>query len=196
MNLESMHQIDSFDLILFQGTGTISRCIMGLTNSDVSHVAAVWKRDGVQFCFESTTLSNIPCAVTGALTRGVQLVPLKQRVMTYEGKIWWRQLKGYRTKDMRRAYAAVMAEFIGTPYEENQIELLKSALDHFQMMKNQPDTSSLFCSELVKVLYDRAGVTYPTEEPANEFTPADFNGEDIPLTETFSLMPRIEIEHG
>ena len=87
MNLESMHQIDSFDLILFQGTGTISRCIMGLTNSDVSHVAAVWKRDGVQFCFESTTLSNIPCAVTGALTRGVQLVPLKQRVMTYEGKI-------------------------------------------------------------------------------------------------------------
>lgn len=182
-------EIRTGDILLFSGNGLISRGIQAITGSPWSHVAIVLEVPLYDFvcCFESTTLSEIPDLMTGAPVKGVQLVPLSQRLETYDGEsIAWRRIDGRRTPAMIAAALAVRREFAGRPYEKNQLELLRSALDTITLRQNQPDTSSVFCSELAAVLWQRMGWLDECH-PANEFTPADFAGTSLPHTNAVVL---------
>lgn len=179
------------DLLLFSGRGLISRGIQAITGSRWSHVAVVMEVPLYDFicCFESTTLSDIPDLTTGARVKGVQLVPLSQRLETYNGDaVAWRQVDARRTPAMIAAALAVRREFAGRPYEENQIELLRSALDTVTLRQNQPDASSVFCSELAGILWQRMG-WMDHSIPPNELTPADFAGDALPHTASARLGP-------
>ena len=73
--LYSEHRADmkTGDILLFSGTGLISRAIQAVTGSRWSHVATVLEIPLYDFvcCFESTTLCNIPDLSTGAKVKGV-----------------------------------------------------------------------------------------------------------------------------
>lgn len=184
------------DILLFSGNGLISRGIQAITGSPWSHVAVVLEVPLYDFicCFESTTLSNIPDLTTGAPVKGMQLVPLSQRLETYDGNaIAWRQVDGRRTPAMVAAALAVRRKFAGCPYEANQLELLRSALDTLTLKQNQPDASSVFCSELAAILWQRMGWMDAQCTP-NEFTPADFAGDSLPHTDTVTLGPLMILE--
>ena len=188
-------QIESFDILLFSGEGFISRAIQLFTGSPWSHVALALRLDDFDqvLCYESTTLSTIPDLTTGAGVKGVQLVPLSQRIATYEGDIAFRKVNGPRTEPMKILAADFMREFAGRPYEQNQLELIRSALDHLPHQENQADASSVFCSELSCAMHRMVGVQYVNELPPNEFTPADFAG-DLPLAGGYSLGDVEQIE--
>ena len=47
--------------------------------------------------------------------------------------------------------------------------------------------SSYFCSELVAETYMVADVMVQTPEPSNEYTPADFAGDNLPLRAGYYL---------
>lgn len=178
------------DILLFSGTGLISRGIQAITGSPWSHVAVVFDA-GFDFicCFESTTLSDLPDLLTGKPIKGVQMVPLSQRISTYDGDlIAWRPVDAPRDDKATTAALRVRDEFAGTPYEENRLELLRSALDRFTFKENQPDTSSLFCSELAAILWMRMGWMKEGVSP-NEYTPADFAGGGLPINSGVSLGP-------
>lgn len=192
MDAYEQHRADmrTGDILLFSGNGLISKGIQALTASPWSHVAIVLEVPLYDFvcCFESTTLSDIPDLTTGAPVKGVQLVPLSQRIETYDGeKIAWRRVDTRRTPEATAAALAVRREFAGRPYEENQLELLRSALDTFTLKQNQPDASSVFCSELAAILWQRMG--WMKEFPPNEFTPADFAGDGLPVNEGVTVGP-------
>lgn len=178
---EIRSELDTLDILLFSGEGFISSAIQLVTNSEWSHNAIVLRLQPLDelYCYESTTLSDVPDLTVGAKVKGVQLVPLSQRLVTYEGKIAWRRIYGNRSSEVLNKMGAFRREFVGRPYEQNQWELLKSALDMSPnfIFKNQPDASSVFCSELIALLFRRLGVLAKTDMPANEFTPADFAGE-------------------
>ncbi len=187
---EHRSEMRTGDILLFSGNGLISRGIQAITGSPWSHVALVLEVPLYDFvcCFESTTLSDIPDLTTGAPVKGVQLVPLSQRLDTYDGdKIAWRRVEARRTPAMIAAALAVRQEFAGRPYEENQLELIRSALDTFTLKQNQPDASSVFCSELAAILWQRMGWMKPLSP--NEFTPADFAGDGLPVAAGVSLGP-------
>ena len=184
---EARPRIRSFDILLFQGRGLISRAIQAVTGSPWSHVALALRladQDWV-LCYESTTLSDIPDLVTGSRVKGVQAVPLSQRLAAYGGSVAWRPVEGRRYPDDETQAVDFLRRYRGVPYERNQVELLCSALDATELGRNQPDASSVFCSELAALLLREVGVL-GGEAPANEFTPADFSRTALPFSEGYS----------
>ena len=179
------------DILLFSGRGLISRGIQAITRSRWSHVALVLEVPEYDFvcCFESTTLSDIPDLTTGAAVKGVQLVPLSQRLEGYDGDaVAWRPVEAPRSATAIATALAVRREFAGRPYEKNQIELLRSALDTISLKHNQPDSSSVFCSELAAIMWQRMG-WMDKRLPPNELTPVDFAGDTLPLARGVTLGP-------
>lgn len=176
------------DVLLFSGAGLISNLIKFATGSPWSHVAMVMVDERYDFVtsLESTTLSVVPDLTTGRPMKGVQLVPLSQRIETYEGEVAWRPVDAPRDDGTLRRMFDVRREFMGRPYEKNQLELLRSALDWSISPPNQPDTSSIFCSELVALAW-QAAWWLEDVVPENERTPADFAGNPLGLARNVTL---------
>lgn len=206
------------DIVLFSGSGPISTGIKWFSRfSDWSHVGMVVSLDDPNFpmkmLYESTTLSNIEDAMSGKERKGVQVVPLSMRIDKYPGNVSVRHLdirlnieSPTSTKNRRimmlQSFAETRELFKGRPYEKSQIELVKSAWDGWGGL-NKPDTSSLFCSELVAEAYQRAGILpLPGDGnymSSNEFTPSNFSSRDSKqldkmLMPGFSLGDEIPIE--
>ena len=174
-------RVNTGDIILFSGKGGISAGIKWFTGSKWSHVGMALKLPGwdVILIWESTTLSKLKDMESGEERQGVQLVPLSERLEKYDGDACIRFLDKKITKKMHKKLADLRQELKNRPYEENKIELIKSAYDGF-LGDNEEDLSSLFCSELVAEAYQRIGLL-PEDIPSNEYTPKDFSAKDEKL---------------
>lgn len=172
-----LSMVQSYDLILFSGEGLISSIIQFGSGSKWSHVALALVDQfdsGEKFCYESTTLSTLPDITTGAKVKGVQLVILRERIESYEGDVALRRLYGPRFNWQKDKSKSFIKDFAGRPYETNQIELICAALDTFAFQQNQPDASSVFCSEMNVLLMRYLKIMVENKKkPANEFTPGD-----------------------
>src|SRR5262245_10898468 len=86
------------DAILFSGHGGFSDLIKRHTNSEYSHVAMVIPGDGPHgdrvLITESTTLVDIPDAVSHEFIKGVQIQYLSDRIWNYQGRVFWLPLAG------------------------------------------------------------------------------------------------------
>jgi hypothetical protein len=172
---DSRDQINTGDIILFSGKGHISAGIKWFTDSKWSHVGMALRLpewDAV-LLWESTTLSDVKDIESGKELKGVQLVPLSERLKKYKGEATIRFLTVDRTPAMLSSLSLLRAEVKNRPYEQKIIELIKSAYDG-PFGKNVEDLSSLFCSELVAEAYQRMGLLNE-DRPANEYTPKDFS---------------------
>lgn len=162
------------DVVLFSGKGGISTGIKWFTNSKWSHVGMVLKLtewDAVML-WESTTLSDIADVESGKERKGVQIVPLSERVRKYKGEVSIRLLDIERTPEMLKELSLLRSEIKGRPYEKDKIELIKAAYDG-PFGANKEDLSSLFCSEMVAEAYQRMGLL-SEKKSSNEYTPKDF----------------------
>ncbi len=187
MKYSDMRQnLKTGDIVLFGGRGLISTGIKWLTRSKYSHVGMVLNLpvhdmsnlpvSNVVLLWESTTLSKISDVVSGRARRGVQLVPLSERIKSYNGDIIAvrpLQYAKFNAEQMLRLHK-LRHNVAGRPYEQSKIELLRSAID---IGPDQPeDLSSLFCSELVAEAYQEMGLL-SSIKPSNEYTPRDFSSE-------------------
>lgn len=175
-------KIRSGAILLFSGGGLVSEGIKAGTLSEWSHVGmAVWLQqfDELVLCvWESTTLNKVK-TIDGVFRKGVQTVPLSNRVDTYEGKIAFRNPSRDLTDVEFKALMKFRNKVKGRAYEESKLQLLKSAFDLPAWLMpglhvNDQDLSSLFCSELVAEVMKDMGLI-STATPSNEFTPADFS---------------------
>lgn len=185
--------IETFDIVLFKGTGIVSNVICRVTNSHFSHVGLAVRLEQFDqlLVFESTTLSNVKDVKTDTFIKGVQLVPLSSRVATYEGEIWVQEVEGPRTNWMERTLAGIIREYHGVPYEESKFELLAAAVDRYPMFLNEPDCSSIFCSEIGAMVLQGVEIMEKGTSP-NEFTPDDFDGK-LALTPNYSFGQKVQI---
>lgn len=163
------------DIVLFSGKGGVSTGIKWFTGSKWSHVGMAlrlpeWE---IVLLWESTTLNDIADIESGKEKKGVQLVPLSQRISTYSGEVSIRLLDVERTSDMMKDLSVLRAEIKGRPYEKDKIELVKAAYDG-PFGANTEDLSSLFCSEMVAEAYQRMGLL-GDKPPSNEYIPKDFS---------------------
>ncbi len=169
------------DIVLFSGKGMVSEGIKRFTFSKWSHVGMVIysKEFETVLLWESTTLSNIKDIDSGEHRKGVQIVPLSQRIASYNGEIAIRKLDVERTDEMKKKLIKLRNDVRGRPYEKDEIQLIKSAYDG-PFGRNTEDLSSLFCSELVAEAYQAMGLLEEVtkrngSKPSNEYTPADFS---------------------
>ena len=163
------------DLVLFSGRGWISWGIKLATRSPWSHVGMVVNHDNFDMValWESTTLSKVKDLESHTFRRGVQVVPLSQRIATHDGSVAVRRLVVKRDRSMVESVKALREAWRGRDYESNKLQLFLSAYDG-PFGENVEDLSSLFCSELVAEAYQRFGLLSDAV-PSNEYTPADFS---------------------
>ncbi|WP_052384164.1 hypothetical protein [Litchfieldella xinjiangensis] len=168
-------QLKSGDLIFFAGSGRRSALIKRFTRSKWSHIGMVLHLDAFPYplLFESTAQAGAVDIERREIVSGVQIVPLKQRIAAYPGEVAVRSLDQPPSAQRYAALLSLREELRGRPYERCSKQLFRSAYDG-PIGTNRCDLSSIFCSELVALAYQRMG--YLGEEyPPNEYTPHDFS---------------------
>lgn len=170
-------KLQTGDLVLFSGKGGLSTGIKWFTASRWSHLGMVVRplEFDVVLLWEASPITDIRDIETGKIHKGVRLVALSERIQRYEGEVSIRLLDVERKPEMLAAINKLRSELKNRPFERDVIELLKSAWDG-PMGLNQPDLSSLFCSELVAEAYQHMGLL-GRRKPSNEYTPRDFSEE-------------------
>lgn len=193
------HQLKTGDLVLFSGRSAMSGAIKLLSGGKWSHVGMVVRPPGPPgaiFLWESTTLCDIPDVETRRTVKGVQLVPLVERVRRYDGEITWRALTRALTPGMLEGLARCRARLLGAPYETSELEMLLAAYDGFAGESGGEALESVFCAELVAEAYQTMGLLpeHPDGLPSNEYTPFDFSaGGSLRLLLGYGLGPEVEI---
>lgn len=182
------------DILLLSAKGPLSAAIRHFTRSEWSHCALVIvePREGIPdqvLCWESTTSSSLRDLDTGRYVRGVQISPLSLRLATFKGRAAVRRLREPASQRELQLLTQIRHELQGRPYESDICELLLAAYDGPWGL-NEPDLSSLFCSELLAEVFQRWG-RLEKDLPANEYTPADFACLHVPPSSHGPIEPLI-----
>jgi len=129
----------------------------------ISHVGIMSKAsDGRLLLFESTSLSNLPCALSGENFVGTQAHVLADTVAAYPGRIYhyplYRPL--YRNEDTR--LTQYLMETVHTPYD--LMGAFRSAgvgISWIESLFREQDLTTIFCSEWLASAFSIIGV-FPT----------------------------------
>lgn len=144
------------DLLLFAGRGLESRWIAAVTCSPWQLLAGQWfshigicARDphGRVLVWESTTLCDLPCAITGRKVRGTQAHLPSERIDNYDGAAWRLRLaerEALCDAESLRLTDFVLSE-IGRPYDYEGAMI--SATRRLRLCRRfYPTLDKLFCS--------------------------------------------------
>ena len=176
--------------LIFDGTGSkVSRGLSWILG-DASHVAMAIDAKIVDrvadrlnyfmfgnhypwYILESTTMNTCIDVFTNANIRGVSIVPFQKRVDSYQGSVKVRELftVGQQKID-EDLLVDIIADVHATPYELSLARLIGAFLDRINLIKKNDD-SSIFCSELNALVYQRLNIL-ERREPAEEAHPGDF----------------------
>lgn len=148
-------RMDSGDLILFKGSGFVSKIIEMYTNSEYSHVGIVLKnpiiakkylkcndKNDIQFDEENKLKDTVRLRglyllesgyenftdIEGDYKYGVQIVPLKKMLSEFSGKIYHRKLIS-RFSDIGCKICIEYSNIRDKPYDTNLIDLLSLELN-------------------------------------------------------------------
>lgn len=172
MYQEVREKMQPFDLISFSGKGSVSNIIKGFTNSDISHVALVYRildeneKERV-LIIESTSLVTLPDRIHGEMIKGVQIQALSERLKTYEGQVYWHKLNVPVSQARKAAMYSWLLTQHSTRVKYDTIGAIRSGVDIWDyMLESKPDYEKLFCSEMVAKVYEVAGhfIGNPSEQ--------------------------------
>ncbi len=181
------------DIMLFSASNFQSWLIRLATCSPYSHVAMVVRSPplsdaargahGPLYVWHSpaTRIRGVPDVLTGCEKRGPQLNDLSLLMRNAFCCVHLRRLRCQTTKVSTPALLCWMRTEVPKKYERDYVQLWRSAYDG-PGGRNRRDLSSYFCSELVAQAYIEAGLLDGSVQPSNEYTPADFAGDRLPLS--------------
>jgi hypothetical protein len=208
-------QIRTGDLLYWRGAGLFSNAIRMAQRmaghddeaADISHVGmAIWADDignhplwpddewrmpGRLLTFESTTLNEVPDAITGAHIQGVSLVPLTDKWRAYDGFLEVRHLRNAPAK-----FQPALLEFIqathGRPYEKSGLRLLASVISASRSWIEK-DMTTMFCSETVREALQACGCLVDGSEGTDSKCPAEIYRIDALMKSPAHYLPSIHV---
>lgn len=170
-----MTDLKTGDIVLFSGKGFVSTIIKILTFSKWSHVGMVIIDDNYHFplLYESTHDDSIQGLDSGKFNKGVQCVPLHERISSYKGDVAVRRLHNADLSKTRYKLNLMRKDCVNTPFERSKLELFSSIrwLWFLRRKSGNDDLSSQFCSENTAQAHIELGLHDPTI-PSNKYTPA------------------------
>lgn len=174
--------LNSGDLLIFFGRDLLSRVIEfatgGFRGRGPSHVGIVARRYGREFVFESTTLCDLPCALTGHKKSGVQAHLAADRVASYPGRVLRVPLRGFWRLDRHeenQLWEWAVEHFLADSYDLRDALISGTRLLKWSALLPYPDLGSVFCSELCAALLMRLH-RMRLDDPAR-FNPASLIAE-------------------
>lgn len=167
-----LNTLDTGDLLLFNGQHFwFSSLIEYFTGSPWSHVGLVLKDptyidpklSGI-YLWESGE-ETIPDAEDNKVKFGVQIVPLEEKLKTYDGRICYRKLKNYNNltdfhsvDEWKNKLETVFKNIYNKTYDYNPIDLILCGLGICVKELNDRKSNSFFCSAMVSYVYTELGI--------------------------------------
>ena len=208
------------DIVLFAGTGLESAEVQWATCSAYSHIGMVVRcrnalldqddvgsgaraRDQLYLWHSPSGAVPEPDVLSGRAKDGPQLNPLADMMRIHSGDVYVRRLRPVVRSRVRHALGdpcdgALLEYMRGAarkPYEQRLRQLVLSEYDG-PGGRNDEDTSSYFCSELVAHTYAVMGLL-PGETVCSEYVPSDFAGRFRVLgdgdADEDALGPRVKV---
>jgi hypothetical protein len=166
---EFRQQAKDGEVVLFQGTGLLSRVIRAGSKSDYSHAGMVawWGKRLV--LLQSTG-------------RGVETLPMSRAVRSYAGPVDWFQLRADLEPQLdRRRLLSLAVCMQGVPYGTSGLVYLafRMLLERLgiRSYRNDPEMAErpqkLFCSQYIAACYKSAGIDLDAETPDHFTSPGD-----------------------
>jgi hypothetical protein len=151
------------DVIGFSGDCWLSAFInlatYGIPYWSISHVGVMADYADQLLLFESTVLSDIPCAIQGIDIPGTKAVALEERVKGYCGKIWHYPLYRLLYDFERERLSEFLLSTLGMPYDS--IGAVRAGGLGWSWLESKlwpADLSAIFCSEWVCAAHTVLGV--------------------------------------
>lgn len=168
------------DVIAFGGKGRVSNLIKWATRSDYSHVGMVVRADigngfgDSVFIIESSSMVLTPDVVHKQIMKGVQMHFLSKRLYGYNGNAWYLPLREEIEPSALEKMTAWLRKKHNVKTSYDYAQAIGAGIDIFDQLglENEPDFSALFCSELVTLALQVAGVVHQDVNPS-EITPVD-----------------------
>lgn len=158
MNIDDL---ETGDMILFNGNYMLSKIIEYFTHSIYSHVGVIIKDP----CFENLFLKGIYVLESGyepkgdpendRVKYGVQLTKLDTFLNNYNGKIFIRKLHCKRNKIFYDKIIQIHSNVHNLPYDLNPIDWIKADFDI--EIGNVQKNNTFWCSALVCYFYIKLG---------------------------------------
>jgi hypothetical protein len=192
------------DLWLFRGHSAADRAIRLSTNSPVNHVGmAVVLEDLPPLIWHAELGRSLTDRWTGSRHRGVQLHDLRDAVVTwqhrYGQRAWLRQLDGEVNPAMEDAVLRTIARLDGTPFPSTAGMAGRWVRGRIPVRRRGERTAdakleTAYCAEVVAVTYGAMGLLASGRPPA-WYDPGRFwSGDELKLSNGFSLGDEIAIE--
>jgi hypothetical protein len=161
------------DIIGFSHRSFLGACInigtLGVPFYGLSHIGIIGPGHMI---YESTTLSDIPCHVTGKLIAGVQAHDPGPRVRDYTGRVYRYRLNVNLHKIQSTVLGRYLERQLGVPYDSlGAFRSRTLGLGYIEkwLCKRPENLSSLFCSEYLAAALDVSCIWTP--ENASRWNP-------------------------
>ncbi len=178
VNIDDLN-LQTGDILLYHEKDFwFSSIVEWFTGSQYSHIAMVLKDPSFTcpplkglYIFESGE-ESIPDAENGRIKFGVQIVPLKEVVENYDGRIYLRRLKCDRNMDFYLKLAKAHSNVHNITYDTNAHDMEK-AVRHYYKGDVQKQTE-YWCSALQAYLFTQLGFL-PNNTPWTLILPVQFS---------------------
>lgn len=179
--------LDTGDILIFNGSSTLSKAIKFFTSTVFSHSALVWRCPHTKklYVWENGEPGEkeYPMITKKKSDLGsAHLIPLYKKIRHYDGQVYVRPLVGDRTLEFYQKFDKFVGEHLGKPYRCDFIATWNqnigfSLLPLPFMDDNKSDPYSWVCSELVVKTLEYAGVIKLSVR-ANSVIPQDLAKDD------------------
>ena len=154
------------DIIGFSGVGATGDIInigtWGIPRWNICHVGIVGEaQDGRQLLFESTTLDDLPCEISGEKFNGTQAHNLDTVCKGYRGKVWHYPLYRPLYDFERKRLTEFLMGTIHIPYDKMKAIRAGNGLWLLESVLRETDLHHIFCSDWVAAAHTCIGL-WPT----------------------------------
>jgi hypothetical protein len=158
--------IKAGDVIGFSGNGLVSGLVnlatLGIPCWGISHVGIMAHADdGRLLLFESTSLEDCPCEISGEDFSGTQAHTLDRIVKAYDGKVWRYPLYRPLFDQEDKRLTEFLMDTIHTPYDA--MGAFRSGgigLSWVESLFREQDLHMIFCSEWVAAALSYIGIIH------------------------------------
>lgn len=156
-----INELETGDIILFNGNYFMSHIIEYFTSSIYSHVGIILKNPDLgDATFKGIYLlesgrENTPDPENNRIKKGVQIINLEEKIKNFNGQIYVRKLHCTRDKEFYEKIKNIHSAVHNIPYDLNPIDWIKADLQ--LDIGNTHKTNTYWCSALVTYVYVKLG---------------------------------------
>ena len=177
--------LETGDIILFNGNYFMSHIVEYFTNSIYSHVGIILKNPELGdatfkgiYLLESEN-ENTPDPENNRIKKGVQIINLEEKMKNYNGRMYVRKLHCIRNKEFYEKIKHIHSSVHNIPYDLNPIDWIKAEL-HLDI-GNAQKMNTYWCSALVTYVYVQLGFLNKTIQ-WSLISPCDLSSSSSKLT--------------